>query len=154
MTLSLWEKLSVREQESWIGRSKGTGLLLGTLSPEEDEKLAEDCGSSDPIISNAARSRLKMLLEEQKDPSKPFYSGSNVKYRNIRLECPIWSHVRKANPRGGDGEEKRIIFRRGYLFMEDTIVPGRKPQLWLAFHLLSKEYSERLRIYQEAVSYQ
>ena len=25
----------MREQESWIGRSKGTGLLLGTLSPEE-----------------------------------------------------------------------------------------------------------------------
>ena len=27
-------------QELWIGRSKGTGLLLGTLSKDEDRKLA------------------------------------------------------------------------------------------------------------------
>ena len=38
--LERWEKLGVREQERWVGRSKGTGLLLGTLSRDEDEKLA------------------------------------------------------------------------------------------------------------------
>jgi Dyp-type peroxidase family len=131
--LELWEKLSVTEQERWIGRSKGTGLLLGTLSSEEDEKLAEDCKSNDPKIGNAARTRLKKLLEDQKDPSKSLYSTSDPRYKNIPLECPIWSHVRKANPRGANGEGKRIIFRRGYLFMEDTIVPGRKPSSGLLF---------------------
>jgi len=131
--LEQWEKLGVREQERWVGRSKGTGLLLGTLSREEDEKLADDCRSSNPTVSKAARSRLKKLLEEQKDPSKPFYNSSDPRYRNIPLECPVWSHVRKANPRGADGEAKRIIFRRGYLFMEDTIHPGRRLSSGLLF---------------------
>jgi Dyp-type peroxidase family len=131
--LEQWEKLGVREQERWVGRSKGTGLLLGTLSREEDEKLAKDCRSCDPIVSKAARSRLKKLLEEQEDPSRPFYSSSDPRHKNIRLECPVWSHVRKANPRGEDGEAKRIIFRRGYLFMEDTIHPGRKLSSGLLF---------------------
>ena len=131
--LEQWEKLGVREQERWVGRSKGTGLLLGTLSHKEDEKLADDCRSSNPTVSRAARSRLKKLMEEQKDPSKPFYSSSDPRYRNIPVECPVWSHVRKANPRGADGEAKRIVFRRGYLFMEDTIHPGRRLSSGLLF---------------------
>ena len=49
--LERWEKLGVREQEKWVGRSKGTGLLLGTLSSEEDEKLANDCRSNNPMAS-------------------------------------------------------------------------------------------------------
>ena len=130
--LERWEKLGVREQERWVGRSKGTGLLLGTLSCEEDEKLANDCRSSDPMVSKAARSRLKKLLKEQMDPSKNFFSSSDPKYKNIRLECPVWSHVRKSNPRGADGETRKI-FRRGYLFMENTILPGRRPSSGLLF---------------------
>ena len=130
--LERWEKLGVREQEKWVGRSKGTGLLLGTLSSEEDEKLANDCRSNNPMVSKAARSRLKKLLKEQEDPSKPFYNSSDPKYKNIQLECPVWSHVRKSNPRGADGETRKI-FRRGYLFMENTIHPGTRPSSGLLF---------------------
>jgi Dyp-type peroxidase family len=136
--LEQWEKLSVREQEQWIGRSKGTGLLLGTLTREEDEKLANDCRSNNPMVSKAARSKLRKLLEEQEDPSKPFYDSSDPKYKNIRLECPVWSHVRKSNPRGTDGETRKI-FRRGYLFMEDTIYPGRKLSSGLLFICFQKD---------------
>ena len=78
--LGLWEKLNVTEQEKWIGRSKGTGLLLGTLSRREDEKLAEACRSEDPRVANMARARLKRLLEEQKDPHRPFYDNSDPEY--------------------------------------------------------------------------
>jgi Dyp-type peroxidase family len=131
--LEQWEKLGVSEQERWIGRSKATGLLLGTLSREEDEKLAQDCKSIDMRVKKAAQIRLRSLLEEQKDPTKPFYSSSDPKYKNIRKECPIWSHVRKANPRGAEGEHRRIIFRRGYLYMEDTVQPGRKLSSGLLF---------------------
>jgi deferrochelatase/peroxidase EfeB len=84
--LEQWEKLGVREQERWVGRSKGTGLLLGTLSREDDEKLANGCRSSNPVVSKAAKFRLKKLLEEQEDPSKPFYSSSDPKNKNILLE--------------------------------------------------------------------
>jgi deferrochelatase/peroxidase EfeB len=38
--LDQWRQLDVEEQEEWVGRSKGTGLLLGTLSKEEDKKLS------------------------------------------------------------------------------------------------------------------
>ena len=123
--LEQWEKLSVTEQEKYVGRSKGTGLLLGTLSEEEDNKLALNCRSKDPAISSASKSRLRKLLEEQRDPYKPLFSTTESKRHNIKLECPIWSHVRKANPRGADGAQAKIIFRRGYLFMEDTIEPGK-----------------------------
>ena len=130
--LERWEKLGVREQERWVGRSKGTGLLLGTLSRDEDEKLANDCRSSNPIVSKPARSRLNKLLKQQEDPSRPFYNNSDPKYKNIQLECPVWSHVRKSNPRGADGATRKI-FRRGYLFMENTIQPGRRPSSGLLF---------------------
>ena len=130
--LEQWEKLGVREQERWVGRSKGTGLLLGTLSREQDEKLADDCRSSNSMVSQAARSRLKKLLKEQEDPSKPFYSSSDPQYKNIQLECPVWSHVRKSNPRGADGETRKV-FRRGYLFMNDTTHPGKRVSSGLLF---------------------
>jgi Dyp-type peroxidase family len=131
--LDQWENLGVREQEKWIGRSKGTGLLLGTLSREEDEKLAEDCRSLNRKVREAASSRLKKLLDDQADPVKPFYSSSDLKYKNIRLECPVWSHVRKANPRGADGALSKVIFRRGFLFMDDTFNPGKKLSSGLLF---------------------
>lgn len=131
--LDLWEKLSVREQEEMIGRSKGTGLLLGTLTREEDERLATECRSTNPNISKAAKARLKILLEGQKNHSSSVYTSSDPKYRNIRVECPVWSHARKANPRGSDGQARRYIFRRGYLFMEDTIQPGHRLSSGLLF---------------------
>lgn len=137
--LQLWETLSVVEQEQWIGRSKGTGLLLGTLPRWEDEKLANDCMSDDPRISRFAKSKLKKLLEEQRDPHKAYFNSSDPKYKNIQVECPVWSHARKANPRGADGAKNAIIFRRGYLFMEDTLQPGRRPSSGLLFICFQKD---------------
>jgi Dyp-type peroxidase family len=131
--LDLWETLTVREQEEMIGRSKETGLLLGTLTPEEDKRLAADCRSVNQQISNAAKFRLKLLLKGQRNPSTSFYNRSDPKHKNISLECPVWSHVRKANPRGADGQARKYIFRRGYLFMEDTIRPGQKVRSGLLF---------------------
>jgi Dyp-type peroxidase family len=131
--LELWAQLSVMEQERWVGRSKGTGLLLGTLSREEDARLAEECRSDDPRVSKAARYRLNKLLAEQEDPHSPLYTSKDPRHSRIRVECPVWSHVRKANPRGADGEAFRIIYRRGYLFMEDTIHPGKKHSSGLLF---------------------
>ena len=131
--LDLWQKLSVREQEEMIGRSKGTGLLLGTLTREEDERLGAECRSTNSRVSEAAKSRLKLLLKEQKNPSAPLFNRFDPKFKNIQLECPVWSHVRKSNPRGAEGQGRRYIFRRGYLFMEDTTQPGKKLSSGLLF---------------------
>ena len=43
------------------------------------------------------------------------------KVKEIEARVPAWSHVRKVNPRGADGTDPRIIFRRGYPFMESTV---------------------------------
>lgn len=40
--LNLWRRLSVAQQEDWIGRKKITGLLKGTLSDEEDKILGQN----------------------------------------------------------------------------------------------------------------
>jgi Dyp-type peroxidase family len=119
--LEQWKRLSISEQEKWIGRSKRTGLILGTLSREEDEKLASDCRSDDPVIRKIAIGKLKKLLAEQNDPEKNLFDSKNPRLKGIQLECPVWSHVRKTNPRGADGAPKKIIFRRGYLFIEDNL---------------------------------
>lgn len=121
--LNLWRELNQDEQEQIIGRSKGTGLLLGTLSKEQDRKLAADLKSENRSIRERAQRLLKKLYEEQKDPSRKFYDNSQKRYKNIQIECPMWSHVRKANPRGSRGAEKRLIYRRGYLYM-DLSGPG------------------------------
>jgi Dyp-type peroxidase family len=112
--LDQWRELSSKEQEEWVGRSKLTGLLLGT--PEnEDTKFVDAVKNNDP----AAREKLRKLIEEQSDPGKPFYDSDSFK-NNV----PAWSHIRKANPRqekllpGGKRIDKRLIFRRGYLFTE------------------------------------
>jgi Dyp-type peroxidase family len=111
--LDQWRELSLGEQEEWIGRNKITGLLLGT--PEnEDEKFIEALKNDDP----KAKEKLRKLLDDQSDPWKPFYDSETFK-NNV----PAWSHVRKANPRQekmADGKrlDKRLIFRRGYPFIE------------------------------------
>ena len=117
--LERWRQLGIREQERWVGRSKGTGLLLGTLSKEADDKLASDCKSEVASVRKSAQAKLKKLISEQNDPEENIFdTGSH--FENIRLECPVWSHVRKVNPRGEGGIEGKKIFRRGYLFMENS----------------------------------
>jgi Dyp-type peroxidase family len=111
--LEQWKELSVEEQERWVGRNKITGLLLGT--PEnDDDKFIEALKGDDPN----AKERLRKLIDDQKDPEKPLYD-----LKIFRDSVPAWSHVRKANPRQekityGRRIEKRLIFRRGYLFLE------------------------------------
>lgn len=116
--LDRWLNLSVEKQEEWIGRSKGTGLLLGTLPKNEDRKLASQLHSNNPLIRGPAMKKWKKLYNEQKDPEKKFFSPNQTQYKNIQANCPVWSHVRKANPRQADGAARSLIFRRGYLFIE------------------------------------
>lgn len=118
--LEQWRRLSDDEKEKWVGRSKGTGLLLGTLSKSEDRKLASDLRSDDPLVSNPAIARLRRLLREQDEPNEKVFDTSNPNFRKIQAECPVWSHVRKANPRSKYTDKYVKIFRRGYLFMENA----------------------------------
>ena len=116
--LDMWRNMSIEKQEQWIGRSKGTGLLLGTLPRDADRKLASDLHSENPGIRKRAKKVWKKLYDEQKDPEKRFFNANNVQFKKIQIQCPVWSHVRKSNPRQADGAGKSLIFRRGYLFME------------------------------------
>jgi deferrochelatase/peroxidase EfeB len=79
---------------------------------------------------------LKRLLSEQKDPENKLFDEKE----SIRLECPVWSHVRKSNPRAEGGLKSRIIYRRGYLFMEDT--QGGKVFSGLLFICFQKNITE------------
>ena len=139
--LDQWRELELDEQEEWVGRSKGTGLLLGTLDEDKDRDLGIKL--NDTTVDEEER---KVALEElhkyfdsehpeddqsnpqarffdHKDPNDP---NSAPKHGEIPLKCPIWSHVRKANPRQEDSLGKAIgeefppilIFRRGYPYME------------------------------------
>jgi Dyp-type peroxidase family len=122
--LHQWRQLSLEEQERWVGRKKNTGLLLGTLSHDEERKLSQNLQSTNFRIRQEAAIKLKVWLNKQKDPSTRFYDDN--KYKNA---VPAWSHVRKANPREelidkskGDVKGrigKHLIFRRGYLFIEN-----------------------------------
>jgi Dyp-type peroxidase family len=116
--LDRWLNLSIAKQEEWVGRSKATGLLLGTLSINEDRKLGSEMQSANPMIRASAMKKWKKLYDEQKDPDKKFFTANEVHYRNIQANCPVWSHVRKANPRQADGAARHLMFRRGYLFIE------------------------------------
>lgn len=116
--LDKWRSMSVDEQEQLMGRSKGTGLLLGTLSKNEDRKLGLELVSKNVFIRNRARSKWKKLYDEQKDPDRKFFDPKQQKYRNIQIECPVWCHVRKSNPRQSNGAARSLIYRRGYLFIE------------------------------------
>jgi len=114
--LDQWRGLSSEEQEEWVGRNKVTGLLLGT--PEnEDKKFIEALKNDD----QKAKEKLRKLLNDQSDPERPFYDSEEFK-NNV----PAWSHVRKANPRqeklpNGKRIEKKLIFRRGYIFSETSL---------------------------------
>jgi Dyp-type peroxidase family len=114
--LDQWRQLSAEEQEQWVGRNKITGLLLGT--PEnKDQKFIEALKNQDP----KAKEKLRKLLDEQSDPEKQFYNSET-----FRNNVPAWSHIRKANPRqekmsNGKPLDKRLIFRRGYPFMESGL---------------------------------
>ena len=136
--LEKWRNLDVEEQERWVGRSKGTGLLLGTLPKNEDDKLASDLQSDDPVIRGPALTKLRKLIKEQRDPNKRLFDTSDSRFRNLRVECPIWSHVRKANPRGADHVDKRLIFRRGYLYVENAMTNRLSSRI--TFYLFSKRY--------------
>jgi Dyp-type peroxidase family len=129
--LDQWRELSFYEQQEWVGRSKGTGLLLGTLDEEEDERLALNLRSNNEDVSKEAAFDIKQLLKVQMNPETRFFDknentievqGKHKKYKidskKIRIAVPAWSHVRKANPRREDGVPPIIIFRRGYLFVE------------------------------------
>jgi Dyp-type peroxidase family len=120
--LDQWRQLSLDEQEEWVGRKKITGLLKGTLTEEEENELASKLQSPNSQDHDKAAAELKKLLEPQRDPTTSFYDNSK-----FRDNVAAWSHVRKANPRGEfemkddksyTGSE-RIIFRRGYLFVEN-----------------------------------
>ena len=113
-----WRGMDEEKQELWVGRSKYTGLLLGTLSKENDRKLASNMHSDNRIVRDRALKEWKYYYNKQKDPNTKFFDKSQIQYKNIQMECPVWSHVRKANPRETDGEAKRLIFRRGYLYSE------------------------------------
>ena len=52
--LNQWRGLSIDEQEEWVGRSKGTGLLLGTLEEEEDKRLALNLRSNNDDVREAS----------------------------------------------------------------------------------------------------
>ena len=129
--LEQWRQLSLDEQQEWVGRSKGTGLLLGTLKEDEDESLARDLRSTDEKVRKDAALDIEKLLAIQTDPTKRFYDkagaiitvpGRRMIYKispaEICKKVQAWSHVRKANPRQEDDQPKVIVFRRGYPFVE------------------------------------
>ena len=138
--LDEWRKLSREEEERWVGRSKGTGLLLGTLPKEQDLQLSSDLHSSDTSIRKRAMAKWKSLLDEQKNPEYRFYDGKDPRFKDIRVECPVWSHVRKANPREVDGVPKKLIFRRGYLYNEGGT--NRKFSSGLLFICFQRDIAE------------
>jgi Dyp-type peroxidase family len=115
--LDQWRSLKVEQQEEWVGRDKTTGLLLGT--PEVTEEFKKNVKKGD----KQALEKLATLMKEQSNPLEPFYDENKKEYKSIRDSTPIWSHVRKANPRDftENRKEDRIIFRRGYLYTESGI---------------------------------
>jgi Dyp-type peroxidase family len=122
--LNAWRSLTEEKQQEIVGRSKGTGLLLGTLSKDDDDRLAMEMRSDDNNTRIQARTRLKELLVMQRDPKTNFFDPTNESFKGIQDKCPVWSHVRKANPRQADGTSARIIYRRGYLFSDVGPAPS------------------------------
>jgi Dyp-type peroxidase family len=132
--LDQWRELSLDEQQEWVGRSKGTGLLRGTLKEDDDASLARDLRSNNEKVRKDAALDIEKLLAIQTDPAKRFYDktgdiitvpGKRMTYEinpaEIRKRVQSWSHVRKANPRREDDQPEIIIFRRGYPFVETEL---------------------------------
>jgi len=70
--LDQWRELSLDEQQEWIGRSKGTGLLNGTLDEDTDSELARDLRSADPDVRKNAALDIEKLIAIQKIPQRDF----------------------------------------------------------------------------------
>jgi Dyp-type peroxidase family len=148
--LDQWRELSLDEQQEWIGRSKGTGLLNGTLNEDDDNTLTLALRSRDPEVRKKAALDIQALIKIQSDPTTRFYQDRDTPLKKsdgidgihddgsidsklhpdkpykivpsaIRKNVQAWSHVRKANPREEDGTSKRIIFRRGYPFVQSGL---------------------------------
>lgn len=121
--LKQWGELDVQAQERWVGRSKVTGLLLGTVSQEKEKKLELDSHSSDPLTQKQALTKLARLVDGQRDPKVAFFDPYDARYYKISKNCPTSSHVRRANPRERQlYSQKGLIFRRGFLYMEEQVV--------------------------------
>ena len=86
-----WQTMSVDEQEGLIGRSKGTGLLLGTLPKEQDRKLASDMHSENQSIRQQALRTWKKLYDEQKDPEENFLilTNDNIEIFNFNVRLGV-----------------------------------------------------------------
>lgn len=117
--LRQWDQLDIRAQEKWVGRSKATGLLLGTLSAEEEKKLTSDLRSDDLVKRRQAMARMARLVDEQRDPIKRLFDPYDLRYNRIYKICPVLSHVRKANPRERNKKRSRFLLRRGYLYVQE-----------------------------------
>jgi Dyp-type peroxidase family len=129
--LEEWYKLDLATHEKLIGRSKATGLLLGTLSPDIEQRLVADLHSSNEEKKTKALKRWMQLINHQKDPKEKFFNSHDFRYRSISKDCPISSHVRTANPRQSNNQ--RLIFRRGYLYMEGIYQNLKSGLLFISF---------------------
>ena len=144
--LRQWKRLNTQEQEKSVGRSKATGLLLGTLSIQEEKNLVSELFSINPSIQRQAKSRLSKLINEQRDPTKNFFDAYDVRYMNINKKCLVSSHARRANPRKSNGKKKKFIFRRGYLYLEENFVDYPKSGiLFISFQNDIKTFEEMKR---------
>ena len=82
------------------------------------KRLTSNLQSGDSSIQEQARHRLSKLTNEQRNPTVRFLNRYNPAFPRIYKDCPVSSHVRKANPRTGIKLEESIIFRRGYLSLK------------------------------------
>ena len=138
-----WNKLDIKEQESWVGRSKATGLLLGTLSFKAEKILVSELQSTNNSIRTRAIRRLTRLTYEQRDPEKRLFDPYDPRYLRIYNNCPINSHVRKVNPRKRNSRGEGLIFRRGYVYSQEQFEDYPKSGL------LFISYQKDLRIFEE-----
>jgi Dyp-type peroxidase family len=153
--LNEWNKLETHEQEKWVGRSKSTGLLLGTLPVGEEKRLISELHSSDSSRKRQAMVRLSGLIDEQRSPTKNFFDAYDVRYLNINKSCPISSHARRVNPRKPNGQNEKFIFRRGCLYMEEDFADYPKSGiLFISFQNDIKIFEEMKRNISQHVSMQ
>ncbi len=143
--LEEWHKLSTKAQEEWVGRSKATGLLLGTLSDEEEKKIIADLDYGDPLKRTNGVIKLGKLIDDQRNPIKNFFNPYDTRTWKIDRRCPVTSHVRRANDRQQKDKAKNLIFRRGYVYMQNeyTGIP-KSGLLFISFQRDTKLF-ERIK---------